>query len=509
LTGATGLVGRYLVRDLLLDGHRLALLVRPSQKQSARERGEVLLQMWERELDCSLPRPICLEGDVTEPGCGLSSAACRWAAEHCDRVIHNAAVLTFNTDQAGEPWRTNVEGTRNLLQLCKKLKLHDLHYVSTAYVCGLREGRILENELDKGQKFRNDYEVSKFQAEQMVRQADFLDCLTVYRPAVIAGDSRTGYTSTYHALYLYLKLVAVMLQNEQPDANGMRETAIRLKATGDEARNIVPVDWVSAVMCRLFNTPAAEGGTYHLAPRAPLTTREFIDFTSSYFKTEGVQYVSPDTVLDADGTDFEKYAYANSSIYQSYATTDPTFDTTNLRKFTADLPCPKLDEAMLHRFAKYGEQDRWGKRRPEKPVVEFWAGEYLQGTVAPHARHASSERRRWIGLDISGPGGGQWGLMLSGATPLALEQGLPGHCAAILKLSNTEFLELVRGQTGWPARALKQALRPVGQLIGAELVHSVLLALFPASVEPVPALPTNGHAPVDPMNSPVRVSAKE
>src|SRR5882672_8922564 len=108
LTGATGLVGRYLVRDLLLAGKRLAVIIRASRKENVIERMEGILQKWEADLGRALPRPVCLEGDVCEEGLGLSGDNKRWVAEHCDRVIHNAAILEFHgADRAGEPWRTN------------------------------------------------------------------------------------------------------------------------------------------------------------------------------------------------------------------------------------------------------------------------------------------------------------------------------------------------------------------------------------------------------------------
>jgi thioester reductase-like protein len=106
---------------------------------------------------------------------------------------------------------SNLGGTEQALKLCRTVGLREFHYVSTAYVCGQREGPIREDELDCGQEFRNDYEECKFQAEQLVRSADFLDDVTVYRPAIITGDSRSGFTSTYHGLYSYLHFPALVL----------------------------------------------------------------------------------------------------------------------------------------------------------------------------------------------------------------------------------------------------------------------------------------------------------
>ena len=128
LTGATGLVGRYLVRDLLLNGHELAVVVRPSRRQTPRDRMEDILQHWERELGRQLPRPIVLSGDITEPGFGFSADDAAWAKQNCDTIMHSAAILEFyGKDRAGEPWRTNLNGTQNMIDLCRDLNIKDIH----------------------------------------------------------------------------------------------------------------------------------------------------------------------------------------------------------------------------------------------------------------------------------------------------------------------------------------------------------------------------------------------
>ena len=86
LTGGTGLVGRYLVRDLLLTGHRLALVLRTNGKETVEQRCEAILQYWEAELGRPLPRPVCLQGDVAEPGLGLSQTDRDWIAANPERV---------------------------------------------------------------------------------------------------------------------------------------------------------------------------------------------------------------------------------------------------------------------------------------------------------------------------------------------------------------------------------------------------------------------------------------
>src|SRR5437870_3742094 len=94
LTGATGLVGQYLVRDLLLAGKSLAVLIRAQEKTSAPRRLEKIMAHWDRKLGRRLPRPVCLEGEITSSGLGLSAEARRWVAKNCQAMLHNAASLT-------------------------------------------------------------------------------------------------------------------------------------------------------------------------------------------------------------------------------------------------------------------------------------------------------------------------------------------------------------------------------------------------------------------------------
>ncbi len=368
LIGSTGLVGRYLIRDLLLAGHQLAVVVRSSKKQTYTQRVDEILQMWEEGMDHELPRPVCFEGDVAQQDLGLADDAQSWISENCDSVIHNAAVLTFHgSDRQGEPWRTNVQGTQYVLDLCDKLNIRQMHYVSTSYVSGIQDDVVLEDELPEGQVFRNDYEHSKYLAETMVKRSEFFESTTIYRPSVIAGDSQNGYTNTYHGLYMYLKLISVLVRNQKPDSNGVRHTPVNLRMTGDERRNVVPVDWVSAVICQLFGDPESHGRTYHLTPNTPITPREIVDAGYKYFNSHGVNFVGVDDRNNGDRVGrMDEDLHSNMTMYESYEVTDPEFDTTNLQQFAGNLPCPVIDEEMLHKFWKFGEEDRWGKRRRPK-----------------------------------------------------------------------------------------------------------------------------------------------
>ena len=73
LTGATGLLGNYLLRDLLLADVPVAVIGRSNRRQSARQRIEVAMCGWDAEVGRALPRPVVMEGDISQPDLGLNA----------------------------------------------------------------------------------------------------------------------------------------------------------------------------------------------------------------------------------------------------------------------------------------------------------------------------------------------------------------------------------------------------------------------------------------------------
>jgi thioester reductase-like protein len=397
MTGVSGLLGGQLMARLLGQGQKLAVLVRPSAGLSGAERIEAMLVREEEAAGCLLPRPVVLEGELTSPACGLANAEIEWVRRSCSAVLHNAASLEFiGKDRNEDPWRTNVGGTQNVLSLAERAGIRDFHHVSTAYVCGFTPGPVAEEPATGAHGFRNDYEASKFEAEHLVRSAAFLDRPTFFRPAVIVGDSRTGATSTYHGMMAMLQLMTVIVRSLPADENGFRKVDLRLAMTGNEQRNFIPVDWVAEAMVRLLDMPQARGRTIHLAPNKPITIRQLIDFTSSYLNSGGVEFCGPNKPVDLNA--IEAMAYGGKSLYEPYEQTDPVFETTTLDELLPDLPCPIIDEAMIHRFLAFGDADRWGKRRRRTPAVK--RGTVTQDSEGTEVQIASPITESLIGYPV-------------------------------------------------------------------------------------------------------------
>ncbi len=459
LTGGTGLLGSYLIRDLLRNETQLAVLVRGSRFESAVHRVENLVARWEKHAGHSLPRPVVLEGNLSQPGLGLSAESARWVKENCHRVLHNAASLTFHADSPeGEPWRSNLHGTSHLLDFAREAQVREFHHISTAYVCGLRQDVVMENELDVGQEHGNDYEVSKFQSEKLVREADFLDSVTVYRPAIILGDSQTGYTTTFHGFYVPLKLVSTLLTKAAvpgitPEAMAeiIKLVSERLREIlalkGHECKNLVPVDWCSHVISEVFQQPRHHQNTYHLTPGKKTSVRSIQDVMEEVF-LEKMDYESTHSPDSIDWELFRQTFLDGMTVYQAYWKDDPTFDQTNVQKALPHLPCPDMNHSVIRRMCRFAIESNFGWPRmiPPKPSFDLHArlqpvqGRVVSSDFPEKTDHGESPVH--LGLQINGPGGGQWELTMDAGRLISASPGLSARCTATYYLNMQTFERL-------------------------------------------------------------------
>jgi nucleoside-diphosphate-sugar epimerase len=393
-------------------------------------------------------------------------------------VLHCAASLSFESGgREGEPWRSNLDGTRHVLDLCRRVGIREYHHVSTAYVCGLREGRVLESELEVGQSFANDYEQSKLEAEKLVRSAGFLDPPTIYRPSIIVGDSRTGYTSTFHGFYTPLKIMhAIVYQIDTSEVSSASYLAA-LGLSGREKKNFVPVDWVARVISQIVDRPKHHGRTYHLTPDQRVDTSLVAEVVEAALR----KYVDEKGWVDGRSggeTPLELLFRSQMDVYRSYWRGDPEFDRANTVAAVPDLPCPTVDRAMLMRTAWFALRANFGWPRPQTPEPGPGVPAYLRPWLEAAEQPPLNGRSRIsIGLQVNGPGGGQWELLLHDDSVAAAEQGLPSRPAATIYMNSKTFERLAAKEcSGWEAVEAGSVLVE-GNGIRPEVLRNALEAL--------------------------------
>jgi len=263
VTGYPGFIGRRLVQSLLEEERRgrLVLLVQPHAAAAARKELESLgardAEVW--------------EGDVVRMHLGLSGSEFRSLVRDATEVWHLAALSHLDAEQ-GAIRKVNVEGTRNVLELARAARrLRRLNHFSTAFVSGDRQGVILEEELEVGQRFRNAYEESKARAEVLVRRAMGDVPATVFRPSIVVGDSRTGEIDRFEGPY-YLAILLVTSPLSVP---------LPLPGDGVAPLNVVPVDYVVAAALAIGRNPEAVGKTVHVVDPAPFSARSVYEMIAA------------------------------------------------------------------------------------------------------------------------------------------------------------------------------------------------------------------------------------
>ncbi len=200
-----------------------------------------------------------VEGDITAP-IDLPTA-------DIVEIYHLAAIYDISVKRdAG--MRVNVEGTRHVLDFAESCRsLARLQYVSTCYVSGRYDGLFREDDLDVGQRFNNFYEETKFLAEAAVRARKGLP-VTIYRPSVVVGDSKSGATQKYDGPYYVIQWIL-----RQP-----RLAFLPVVGRPSHYRfNVVPRDFIIDALDTLTARADTAGRCYQLADPAPLTVSEIID----------------------------------------------------------------------------------------------------------------------------------------------------------------------------------------------------------------------------------------
>ncbi len=193
-------------------------------------------------------------------------------------IIHSAADMRLDGPME-ELRRTNVGGVRNMLELARAVHadhgLTRFSHVSTAYVAGSRKGKVPERDLRGEYGFSSRYEVSKFEGEQLVKEAKKELPISVFRPGLVVGDSRTGEIKTFNTIYYPLKLYLTGRMRWFPARPSLKV-------------NLIPVDYVAEAVTKLTLDPRAEGLNFHLtAPWEDLpSAKELITFVRQWAREE-------------------------------------------------------------------------------------------------------------------------------------------------------------------------------------------------------------------------------
>jgi thioester reductase-like protein len=274
ITGFPGFIGTRLVRELMKRDSDLEVAALIQQKflhaaEAARSRIS-------EEIPDSSKRLEFVFGDITQDNLGMSDISP--ISSQVTGIFHLAAAYDLAVSRT-IGMKVNVEGTKNVVEFAKRCKnLKRLDYVSTAYVSGTFVGNFSEDDFERGQKFKNHYEETKFLAEKVIRDARDIPSV-IYRPGIVVGDSRTGNISKYDGPYY-------VLQTMQALPNLFPFPRI---GSGKVEVNLVPIDYVINALAALSAENGALNNTYHLTDPTPLKVSEL---QSMFAKALGKRFIN-------------------------------------------------------------------------------------------------------------------------------------------------------------------------------------------------------------------------
>jgi len=263
VTGATGFIGKRLVKKLLeRKGSVVYFLLR---KESADKVAE-LRSFW----GVSAARAVPVFGDLTARKLGVSSEDVKKLKGQIDHFHHLAAVYDLGADAESQV-AVNIEGTRNTVDFARAIDAGHFHLVSSIAAAGLYEGVFREDMFEEAEGLDHPYFMTKHESEKIVRQ----DCKmpwTVYRPAMVVGDSTTGEMDKIDGPYYFFKLIQRMRQLLPP----------WMPAVGLEGGrvNIVPVDFVVNAINVISHQPSIGKKCFHLVDPVGYRVGDVLDIFS-------------------------------------------------------------------------------------------------------------------------------------------------------------------------------------------------------------------------------------
>jgi thioester reductase-like protein len=279
LTGVTGFVGAFLLRELLESSPaRLHCLVRAEDEGKGLRRIRDNLSKYGIWDDRYAARILVVLGDLSKPRLGLSEDRRRSLTQEIDVIYHIAATvnLAYKYNML-KP--TNVSGTREILELASTGKIKPLHYLSSyaPFDSIHNAGKTI---YEKDVPLHSDglstgYNETKWVAEKMVRNAGGQGLpVAIYRVGWVVGHTETG---VWNASDFIPRLI--------------QACTILHKCTFLGYVTMTPVDYLVHSLLWLSQRESSIGDTFHLSNGERYSTRQLFDWVNGYgYRVEEVSY---------------------------------------------------------------------------------------------------------------------------------------------------------------------------------------------------------------------------
>jgi thioester reductase-like protein len=345
VTGATGFIGRQILRHQHSAERSVIDIARPREDHSAHSRvvravGHIPDK---RQLEV-------IEADLAMPHLGLSASVLHRLQDMVEMVIHCAGDTAFFPADMEQFQAGHIDGPLTLLAALASGRLQRWGHLSTAYVCGKRSGTVFEADGDVGQDFHNPYERVKLSAETSMRAAGdrFGVDVRIFRPSAVVGpapDTAGGQPS--NLFFIFIRMMEGLTQLSQ-----RFKVRLRIEAAPAARFNIVPVEYVARALTALADHPDGAGKTFHLVVSDAPAQEAMLAMIAGYFDLPGLSIVDACRTPLTKPSALERQVARLQAPYRDYFTQDVHFDDRVAREMLdrIGLPRPVLDAQEVHRL---------------------------------------------------------------------------------------------------------------------------------------------------------------
>ncbi|RNF82345.1 non-ribosomal peptide synthetase [Montanilutibacter psychrotolerans] len=348
VTGATGFLGAYLVRELLdTTDAEVLCLVRADTVTDGLRRVRANLEGYGQWRDGDEARLVPVPGDLSAPLLGLGGEGFDALAQRTEAIFHNGGQVNFLAPY--EHLRAaNVDGTREVLRLATHTRVKPVHLVSTlgVYLTDRHLGTTVR-ESDPpphADDQQGGYNQSKWVGEQLALLARARGLpVAIYRPARITGDSRSGAGNVGDYFNAWIK--------------GCVQLGLAPRLS-DESFDMAPVDYVGRAIVRLALGAGDANGNFHFLNPHRLPVPAAIEaLDEAGYRVREVPYPRWRDALLAVTTASRDNALAPFAglFPEHYDPTEPAFDCTATADLVAatGLTCPPADRALFSVYLRF------------------------------------------------------------------------------------------------------------------------------------------------------------
>lgn len=288
ITGITGTVVPIIVEELMkkdANPYFYFAIRRGKKGMDVQERFETTansLDLSRSQKESLIKRSKVVEIDVENENMGIDAAMYRELTLNVEKILHGAADVRF--DQPYENIKiSNVDFTKKIYTLFEEIKENrkasgqfptTLYYISTGYAYGIYKKPIPEDYPDfHPGKPDNTYAQTKAEAKKFlldkIRRHD--DRIVIFEPTIIGGAAKTGKTRAYNLHYVVMMLGYL--------------GKLPFLTAPDNRPDIVPVDWVAAVISDIMSKNDYHQGSLRLSMGSRSATIRYMHDLGYYYYT--------------------------------------------------------------------------------------------------------------------------------------------------------------------------------------------------------------------------------